>query len=64
MAPEGRLLDDHIDAWPDADCPRHRLIAGESVLAAIDMPIELAGVRHRHLYEEIKTDDPDDRINL
>jgi len=55
---------DHIDAEPDGDCPRHLLFAGESVVEAIHMTMELARHWHHQLYEEIITDDHDDRIDL
>jgi Fe-S-cluster containining protein len=55
---------DHIDSEPDVECPRHLLLAGESVFDAIHLPLALAGKWHRQLYEEILTDDPDNRIDL
>ena len=55
---------DHIDAEPDEGCPRNLLVPGESVFTAMDMPSGLAGLWHRQLYEEIETDDPDNRTDL
>jgi Fe-S-cluster containining protein len=55
---------DRIDAEPDEGCPRHLLSAEESVFDAIHMTMELARQWHRQLYEEIITDDHDDRIDL
>jgi Fe-S-cluster containining protein len=55
---------DHIDAEADAGCPRHLLCSGESVFDAIHMTMELAQQWHRQLYEEIMTDDHDDRIDV
>ncbi len=55
---------DHIDSEPDTDCPRHLLVAGESVFEAIHMSIELARQWHHQLYEEVITDDNDNRTDL
>ena len=55
---------DHIDSEPDAGCPSHLLFAGESVFEAIHMHVDLARQWHRQLYEELITDDPDNRIDL
>jgi len=55
---------DRIDAEPDEGCPRHLLSTAESVFDAIHMTMDLARQWHRQLYEEIITDDHDDRIDL
>ena len=55
---------DHIDAEPDAGCPRHLLISGESIFEAIHLSMELARQWHSQLYEEILTDDDDNRVDL
>jgi len=55
---------DRIDAEPDEGCPRHLLSAAASVFDAIHMTMDLARQWHRQLYEEIITDDHDDRIDL
>lgn len=48
---------DHIDEEPDAGCPRHLLMAGESLFEATRTSLALAKNWHRQLYEEILTDD-------
>ena len=53
-----------IDNEPDSDCPKHLLVSGESVFEAIHTSMELAQQWHRQLYEEISTDDPDNRTDL
>ena len=55
---------DHIDAEPDAGCPRQLLMSGETVFSAMDMPMALADIWHRQLYEEIRNDDPENRADL
>lgn len=55
---------DHIDSEPDAGCPRHLLTIGESILTAIHMPMDVVSLWHHQLYEEILTDDHDNRIDL
>jgi Fe-S-cluster containining protein len=55
---------DHIDNEPDTDCPRHLLVAGESVFEAIHTSMELARQWHRQLYEEIIADGNDNRTDL
>ena len=55
---------DHLDPEADEGCPRHLLYADESVFGAIHMTMDLARQWHRQLYEEIITDEHDDRIDL
>lgn len=55
---------EHIDAEPDAECPRHLLSSGETLLASTHTPMALARQWHRQLYEEILTDAPDNRTDL
>jgi Fe-S-cluster containining protein len=55
---------DHIDGEADEGCPRHLLYADESVFGALHMTMDLARQWHRQLYEEIMTDEHDDRIDL
>lgn len=55
---------DRIDADAEAGCPRHLLAEGESVLEAVNITMDLAHQWHRQLYEEIMTDDHDDRAGL
>ncbi|MFO7713016.1 YkgJ family cysteine cluster protein, partial [Desulfosarcina sp.] len=55
---------DQIDNEPDGDCPRHLLVAGESVFGAIHTSMELARQWHRQLYEEIIADGNDNRTDL
>jgi Fe-S-cluster containining protein len=55
---------DHIDNEPDTDCPRHLLLAGESVFEAIHTSMELARQWHRQLYEEVITDGNDNRADI
>lgn len=55
---------DHIDAEPDEGCPRHLLVSGESVFEAVQTSLALAQQWHRQLYEEIRADDHDNRIDL
>ncbi len=55
---------DHIDNEPDTDCPRHLLAPGESLFEAINTSMELAQQWHCQLYEEVITDDNDNRTDL
>ena len=55
---------DRIGADAEEECPRHLLADGESVLEAVNITMDLARRWHRQLYEEIMTDDPDDRTDL
>jgi len=55
---------DHIDDEPDAECPRHLLISGESLFEATHTSMELARQWHRQLYEEVLTDDHDNRTDV
>lgn len=55
---------DQIDAEPDEGCPRHLLVSGESVFEAVQTSLALARQWHRQLYEEIRADDHDNRIDL
>jgi uncharacterized protein len=55
---------DHIDDEPDADCPRRLLVSGESVFEAIHISMALAKQWHRQLYEEVITDDNDNRADI
>jgi Fe-S-cluster containining protein len=55
---------DHIDAEPDAGCPRFLLAPGESVFEATQTSVDLAQRWHHQLYEEIMTDENDKRYDL
>jgi uncharacterized protein len=55
---------DHIDNEPDAGCPRHLLLSGESLFEAVHTSRQLAWQWHHQLYEEIKNDDDDNRADL
>ena len=55
---------DHIDNEPDTDCPKQLIVTGESVFEAIHTSMELAQQWHRQLYEEVSTDDHDNRTDL